>query len=68
MFYHNTNQKKRHGSLLMANQIEEKLKEAVEKSEEKHGETAQSARLKKLLARKKNLQRRKHNTNRRNRT
>lgn len=52
----------------MANQIEEKLKEAVEKSEEKHGETAQSARLKKLLARKKNLQRRKHNTNRRNRT
>ena len=68
MFYHNTNQKKKHGTLLMANQIEEKLKEAVEKSEEKHGETAQSARLKKLFARKKNLQRRKHNKNRRDRT
>ena len=52
----------------MANQIEEKLKEAVEKSEEQHGETTQSARLKKLFARKKNLQRRKHNKNRHRRT
>ena len=68
MFYHNTNQKKKHGTLLMANQIEEKLKEAVEKSEEQHGETPMSGRLKKLLARKQNLQRRKHNKNRHRRT
>lgn len=52
----------------MANQIEEKLKEAVEKSEQEHGETPMSGRVKKLLARKQNLQRRKHNKNRHRRT
>jgi len=45
----------------MAKQIEEALKEAVEKEQE---ETPLSSRLKKLLAKKKNLQRRKHNPNR----
>lgn len=46
----------------MAKQIEDALKEAVEKAEE---ETPVSARVKQLLAKKKNLRRRKHNTNRR---
>ena len=46
----------------MAKQIEEALKEAVEKEEV---ESQVSARVKQLLAKKKNLQRRKHNTNRR---
>ena len=46
----------------MAKQIEEALKEAVEKEEV---ESPVSARVKQLLAKKKNLQRRKHNPNRR---
>ena len=51
-------------SFAQASAEKKKARAAEQKSEEEHGETPQSSRLKNLFARKKNLQRRKHNKNR----